>query len=488
MKACAKIRKTAAAAAVLICLVILITGLMIPASAKTVFKQIDLSSLTFTNAGTDTWKYSTDTDGSLILSQTSSSNTVAMSNVALDVGKAYTLEVKVRYNEPYSDGASDTRGGGLIFGSQSENPWESGGRCYCAMIDRGNAAKTMRVFVKGYTSTIEATTAVPADSAILANTDWHILRVTITEKGIVTFYFDGNIMGSPSDESAVYEGGQIGLIAYSIKTRVDFKDFCYTEGITTDEAVFSTGTEGTYNATVHYTYADGSKALDDVIRPTAAGQLYSIITPEIEGYVSSESIITGTMGNSDIEFTVIYKKSYTLTIHYLKSDGSVAFEDYIEKNLVSGHEYSIESIPYAHYSVDIAVVSGKIDSDDVEITVTYSPAVYSLTVNYVFPDGTEAAPAYSENVVYGENYSVTSPSVAGYAPDPAVVSGKNVKSNLTHTVTYIADSSETVETTVLSGGESAGCGSVIGAGLLLCVIPATAVLIADKKSNLLRRK
>lgn len=225
MKTVVFMKRTAAAAAALTCIVLLFTSLTFPASAGTVFKQIDLSSLTFTNAGTDTWKYSNDTDGSLMLSQTASSNTIAMSNVALDVGKAYTIEVKVRFNEPYTSSSTDSRGAGLIFGAQSQNPWETGGRCYCAMVDRGNANKTMRIFVKGYTSTVETATAIPADAATLAYTDWHTLRVTISEKSLVSLYFDGKIMGTASDESLVYEGGLIGLIAYSVKTKVDYKDF-----------------------------------------------------------------------------------------------------------------------------------------------------------------------------------------------------------------------------------------------------------------------
>jgi hypothetical protein len=400
----------------------------------------------------------------------------------LDVGKAYTIEVKVRFNEPYTNGTTDSRGGGIIFGAQSQNPWVTGGKCYCAMVDRGNASKTMRIFVKGYTSTVEAATAIPADAATLAYTDWHVMRITISEKGLITLYFDGKIMGTASDESLVYEGGLIGLVAYSVKTKVDFKDFCYTEGITTDEAVFSSGSAGTYNATVHYVYEDGSKASDDVVRPTSEGQMYSIITPEIAGYVPSESIITGTMGKGDLEFTVKYIKSYTLTIHYVKSDGSTAFDDYTEKDLIPGYEYSVESVPYAHYTADLTVVSGKIMSENVVVTVTYSPAVYTLTINYVFADGREAAPVHTESIGYGGSYNVASPSVAGYTPDAAAVSGKNIKKDLTLTVTYTADSAAVSDSTTAVSGDKAGCGSSLAwQGVLLTVILPAAGLILTRK-------
>ena len=480
MKAVSLMRRIAAAAVAMTCHVLLFMCLTIPITAGTIFKQIDLSSLTFTNAGMDTWQYSNDIDGSLILSQTTSSNTIAMTNVALDSGKAYTIEVKVRFNEPYANSSTDSRGAGLIFGAQSYNPWETGGRCYCAMIDRGNAAKTMRIFVKGYTSTVEAATGTPADADILAYTDWHTLRVTITEKGIVTLYFNGKIMGTSSDESQVFEGGLIGLVAYSVKTKVDFKDLCYTEGITTDEAIF--GSSGDiHNAIVHYVYEDGSKAFDDVVRSTPEGMMYSIITPVVEGYVPTESIVTGTMGKGNVEFTVKFIKSYTLTIHYVKSDGSTAFEDYIEKDLIPGYEYSIESVPYAHYTADKTVVSGKIENENVEVTVTYTPAVYTVTINYVFADGSEAAPAKIEKITYGGTYSVNSPTIEGYTPDADEVSGKNVKKNLDITVTYKANSNFSSDETTVSD-DKGGCAANATSGtILITILPAAGFILVRKR-------
>ncbi|MBO4894065.1 MAG: Ig-like domain repeat protein [Clostridia bacterium] len=98
----------------------------------------------------------------------------------------------------------------------------------------------------------------------------------------------------------------------------------------------------------------------------------------------------------------------------------------------------------------------KYESKTVETTFTVATVPCLLTINYKYADGSEAATAYSGEVNYGENYSVESPAVTGYTPDPAVVAGtmKNldgVEVNVTYTAnTYTAfwviDSEEYTQT------------------------------------------
>ena len=63
---------------------------------------------------------------------------------------------------------------------------------------------------------------------------------------------------------------------------------------------------------------------------------------------------------------------------------------------------------------------------------------YTLTINYVYEDGTTAAPTHSSRHDSGYRYSVSSPGIEGYTPDQAVVSG-TLTSNVTVTVVYTAD-------------------------------------------------
>ena len=64
----------------------------------------------------------------------------------------------------------------------------------------------------------------------------------------------------------------------------------------------------------------------------------------------------------------------------------------------------------------------------------------TLTINYVYEDGTEAAPAYTEVLAEGAAYSVKSPFILLYDPDVAVVEGVMPNADVTVTVTYATKS------------------------------------------------
>jgi uncharacterized repeat protein (TIGR02543 family) len=68
----------------------------------------------------------------------------------------------------------------------------------------------------------------------------------------------------------------------------------------------------------------------------------------------------------------------------------------------------------------------------------YALSDYLLTIVYEFEDGTTAAPDHTQTLNYQDPYSVVSPTITGYTPDIATVSGTMPASNRTVTVTYTA--------------------------------------------------
>ncbi len=60
----------------------------------------------------------------------------------------------------------------------------------------------------------------------------------------------------------------------------------------------------------------------------------------------------------------------------------------------------------------------------------------NLTVNYKYPDGTQAAESVSQTLEVGAEYSIPSPTVEGYRPDKETVSGIMPDEDLTMDVTY----------------------------------------------------
>ena len=69
--------------------------------------------------------------------------------------------------------------------------------------------------------------------------------------------------------------------------------------------------------------------------------------------------------------------------------------------------------------------------------------IYRLTVHYIYLDGSTAAPTHTQQLSAGKAYSVTSPSIPGYTPNVAVVSGVMPARDMEYTVIYIPRSSST---------------------------------------------
>ena len=79
---------------------------------------------------------------------------------------------------------------------------------------------------------------------------------------------------------------------------------------------------------------------------------------------------------------------------------------------------------------------------------------YSLTINYKYADGTQAAEPHTEPLNYNESYSVTSPQIAGYVADQTTVAGTMGTEAVTKTVTYYL-----VETSIVDASNCSGNGN-----------------------------
>ena len=81
-------------------------------------------------------------------------------------------------------------------------------------------------------------------------------------------------------------------------------------------------------------------------------------------------------------------------------------------------------------------VPSTIPAENITVKAQWSINSYTLTVKYVYEDGTEAEKTYAASVVYGAAYSVDSPEKEGFTPDAATVSGTMPADNVTVIVTY----------------------------------------------------
>ncbi len=77
------------------------------------------------------------------------------------------------------------------------------------------------------------------------------------------------------------------------------------------------------------------------------------------------------------------------------------------------------------------------DTPEIDELIEDMQATYTLTIYYVFRDGSKAAETYSEVLDTGTPYNVASPAVDGYTPTVDSVTGTMPKRNLVFTVVYL---------------------------------------------------
>ncbi len=97
--------------------------------------------------------------------------------------------------------------------------------------------------------------------------------------------------------------------------------------------------------------------------------------------VKIDNTVVGGIYEDKVVFTAspnLIPSIFKVTIHYRFADGTEAAPDYSE-NYVTGATYSVASPEVAGYTPSQAVVSGTVEDEDAEVTVTYTEIVKDLT-------------------------------------------------------------------------------------------------------------
>jgi len=105
---------------------------------------------------------------------------------------------------------------------------------------------------------------------------------------------------------------------------------------------------------------------------------------------------------------------------------------------------NVKSVTF--YLSDGSGTSEKENTEEETNNTTEDSTTYTVTVRYVYSDGAVATGTKTETYSDGESYSITSPTIEGYTPDTAVVSGTIASSDVDVTVTYSKNSSSTSDT------------------------------------------
>ncbi|MDO4838072.1 MAG: InlB B-repeat-containing protein, partial [Clostridia bacterium] len=248
-------------------------------------------------------------------------------------------------------------------------------------------------------------------AGITPKTGYHFVKWNTQANGNGTSF-------NPDSEARLNSDGENVLYAiWAANTDVSYTVHYYKQGTTTKVADDKVVTGQTFNTSVTESAA------------TVTG--YTVVKPEAQ---------TFTLDAYKKEITFYYTaNNYTYYVKYyldgveqptMQATGTAAFgtqvETYTDKHPAGYVLDKTENLP----------LTIQVDQSKNVINVYYKKNIFTLTVKYIYEDGSEAAPDHTETVTYGAAYSVTSPAIDGYVPSTAVVTGTMPAEDKTVTVTY----------------------------------------------------
>lgn len=202
--------------------------------------------------------------------------------------------------------------------------------------------------------------------------------------------------------------------------------------------------------TIYYEYEDGTEAATTHTEEVEVGKDYEVTSPTIDGYTPDQAIVSGTMEEKDIEkgveVTVTYTKDttppeppvvkyVTITLRHEDTAGEVIAEDTTQE-CEADKECDITPEPIDGYTTPNSLT--KAFSENETVTFLYEKVApkATLTIHYVYADGSKAADDYTEDIEVGKTYRIESPRIANYTPNFNFVTGEMITAGVVVTVTY----------------------------------------------------
>ncbi len=117
---------------------------------------------------------------------------------------------------------------------------------------------------------------------------------------------------------------------------------------------------------------------------------------------------------------------YTLTVNYVYSGDNVpaandTYPRISTQDVGYQEEYTI-ILPIATGYETTDIISGIMDDEGKQVTITFIPKDYVLSINYLYDNGAEIN-SINQSVTFNTSYSIVSPVIQDYTPTQAVVEG-----------------------------------------------------------------
>ena len=207
-------------------------------------------------------------------------------------------------------------------------------------------------------------------------------------------------------------------------------------------------TTNSYELNIDYLYENGKTASASYKASVNQGDNYSVTSPSIKGYNPDKKVVSGTMGDANISEKVTYEASHH-KVSYDTDGGSECPDTVVVYDSTYGTlcKPEKEGHTFDHWEDEdgneVTEDTPVTKTDDEELIAKYEVNSYDLTVHYVYSkDNSKAADDANQTVEYNTTYSVTSPEIEKYHPEPATVTGTMPAHAVEETVVYKPNNDE----------------------------------------------
>lgn len=192
-----------------------------------------------------------------------------------------------------------------------------------------------------------------------------------------------------------------------------------------------------HTLTINYT-GEGNSLIPYVNNEAEEYMEYTHVNPIVDYCDASEPTSIVKMDDTDKIVTVNYtRRNHDVTINYVNTNNTaIHAADVVSKP--AGLSYTITPVSVTGYTPQTQSITATLLDENVSQTFIYNK-INNLTITYTSADTISLPENISTTKIEGEAYSYTSPTITGYTPDIAIVSGTAQTSDINVTVTYIKD-------------------------------------------------
>ena len=283
---------------------------------------------------------------------------------------------------------------------------------------------------------------------------WITGQYVANDYNLTINYYKGSELHSTHTETIKY-GNEYNITSPTISGYVPDKTVVEGTMPARDVTIDVNYTATANQLNIIYIMADTNEEVDRYVGSYDTDATYSVATPVINGYTADIKTVSGTMtAEGKVVYVRYIPNKYTVTFN---PDGGNMIESQKTKvvayNNTYGYDVSTgEYTPLPEpvkvgYTFEGWYLGGQKVTEETKVTVIgehslvakWKSEQYTVTVKYVYEDGTKALDDYSKSFDYNTAYDVKSPSIEGYTPDVDRVQGTIGAQNVVVTVKYVAN-------------------------------------------------